>query len=391
MHGFSCAAWVGFLVVLTPQGVAAERETDLFGLVMMTRIVPSRADNEERGDNPVVGDQGIQAEDVRVAVVVHVFVTKALAVVFRLYAAKRGFDGGKDLGKTGHGSRPGHVECGSEMPASRQTQRFTHVCGKPDGCEFPRDPGKSADSSRLVADLSFDECQHLPAKRLETPFDVPALHGLPPVLACRRSYPNMDRSRSTSEGVRLVTQPARKPGWLTPATDYGPLGLFLAAYLKYDLMVATAVLVLAALVAVALGYAIARHVPKMALVSAGLVLVFGGLTLILKDATFIKMKPTIVQLLFAIVLGGGVALGRSPLKFVMGGALDLHDDAWRRLSLRFAAFFAVMAALNELVWRTQEEEFWVFFKVFGLLGLTVLFAMAQTPFMMRHRREEAGE
>ena len=338
-----------------------------------------------------MGDQGIEAEDVRVAVVVHVFVTKAPAVVFRLYPAKPGFDGGKGVGKTGHGSGPGHVERGSEMPASRQAQRFAHVRGKLGGCELPRSPGKGAGRSRLVADLSFDECQHLPAQRFETPFDVRVLHGLPPVLACGRSHPNMDRSRSASEGVRLVMQPARKPGWLTPATDYGPLGLFLVAYLKYDLMVATAVLVLAALVAVALGYVIARHVPKMALISAGLVLVFGGLTLVLQDATFIKMKPTIVQLLFAIVLGGGAALGRSPLKFVMGGALDLHDDAWRRLSLRFAAFFALMAALNELVWRTQEEEFWVFFKVFGLLGLTVLFAVAQTPFMMRHRREEAGE
>lgn len=187
-----------------------------------------------------------------------------------------------------------------------------------------------------------------------------------------------------------MSRQARKPGWLTPATDYGPLGLFLVAYQMYDLMVATAVLVLAALVAVALGYIIARHIPRMALVSAALVLLFGGLTLILQDDTFIKIKPTIVQLLFAIVLGGGVALGRRPLKFVMGGALDLHDDAWKILSLRFAAFFTVMAALNELVWRTQEEDTWVYFKVFGILGLTVLFAVAQAPFMMRHGREDTN-
>ena len=180
-----------------------------------------------------------------------------------------------------------------------------------------------------------------------------------------------------------------KPAWLTPATDYGPLGLFLAAYLLADLMVATGVLVLATLGAVTLGYLVARHVPKMAVVTAVLVSVFGGLTLALQDATFIKMKPTIVQLLFAALLAGGIAIGRSPLKFVLGGAFDLVDDAWRTLSIRFALFFTAMAGLNELVWRTQEEEFWVFFKVFGILGLTVLFAVAQAPFLMRHRRPDS--
>lgn len=180
-----------------------------------------------------------------------------------------------------------------------------------------------------------------------------------------------------------------KPGWLTPATDYGPLALFFAAYLLADLMVATGVLVLATLGAVTLGYLVARHVPKMAVVTAVLVSIFGGLTLALQDATFIKMKPTIVQLLFAAVLAGGVALGRSPLKFVMGGAFDLDDRAWRALSLRFAIFFTVMAGLNELVWRTQDEETWVFFKVFGILGLTLLFAVAQAPFLMRHRRSDS--
>lgn len=180
-----------------------------------------------------------------------------------------------------------------------------------------------------------------------------------------------------------------KPGWLTPATDYGPLALFLAAYLLADLMVATGVLVLATLGAVTLGYLVARHVPKMAVVTAVLVSIFGGLTLALQDATFIKMKPTIVQLLFAALLAGGVAIGRSPLKFVMGGAFDLVDNAWRTLSIRFALFFTGMAGLNELVWRTQDEETWVFFKVFGILGLTVLFAVAQAPFLMRHRQSDS--
>jgi intracellular septation protein len=145
-------------------------------------------------------------------------------------------------------------------------------------------------------------------------------------------------------------------------------------------------------VALGLSLAIARRVPLMPLITAGVVGVFGGLTLILQDETFIKMKPTIVQILFAAILLGGLVLGRPLLKPLMGAAWSMDDQGWRKLTFRFALFFLAMAGLNEAVWRTQSTDVWVSFKVFGILGLTLLFALAQTPLMRRHHlaAEEAG-
>ena len=181
------------------------------------------------------------------------------------------------------------------------------------------------------------------------------------------------------------------PRWLAPLTDYGPLAVFFAAYLLADLMTATAALMAATLAALALSYAVARRIPVMAVVTAAIVGVFGGLTLALQDDTFIKMKPTIVQLIFAAILFAGLALRRSPLKAVLGKALELDDAGWRSLSLRYALFFAAMAALNEAVWRTQSESFWVSFKVFGLAALTVAFTLAQMPLISRHQLAAKGD
>jgi len=181
------------------------------------------------------------------------------------------------------------------------------------------------------------------------------------------------------------------PRWLAPLTDYGPLAVFFAAYLLADLMTATAALMAATLVALVLSYAVARRVPVMAVVTAVIVGAFGGLTLALQDETFIKMKPTIVQLIFAAILFAGLVLRRSPLKAVLGRALELDSAGWRSLSLRYALFFVAMAALNEAVWRTQSESFWVSFKVFGLAALTVAFTVAQMPLISRHQLPAKGD
>ena len=189
-----------------------------------------------------------------------------------------------------------------------------------------------------------------------------------------------------------MSSAAQAPRWLSPVTDYGPLAAFFVAYLASDLMTATAALMAATAVALVVGYAVARRVPVMALIAAGLVGFFGGLTLIFADDTFIKMKPTIVMTLFAATLVGGLALGRQPLKFVLGHAIPIGDSGWRALTLRFALFFVAMAALNELVWRTQSELFWVNFKVFGLVGLYIAFSLAQIPFVARHMKQaEEGQ
>jgi intracellular septation protein len=183
------------------------------------------------------------------------------------------------------------------------------------------------------------------------------------------------------------------PRWLKPAVDYGPLAVFFVAYLLLGLMAATAALIAASLAALLAAWALERRVPPIPLVTAALVVVLGGLTLWLRDETFIKMKPTIVQLLFAAVLGGSVVLGRPVLKPLLGPMMPpLSDAAWRQFTLRYALFFLAMAALNELVWRTQSTDVWVTFKVFGLSGLTFLFILSQIPFVGRQARlTEAAE
>lgn len=176
----------------------------------------------------------------------------------------------------------------------------------------------------------------------------------------------------------------REPPWLRPAADYGPIAVFFLAYVLSDLLWATAALMAATAVVLAMSLTIARRVPLMPLITAGVVAVFGGLTLALQDDTFIKMKPTIVQVLFAAILLGGLALGRPLLKPLMGAAWSMDDRGWRKLTFRFGLFFLAMAGLNEAVWRTQSTDVWVSFKVFGILGLTLVFALAQTPLMRRH-------
>ena len=169
-----------------------------------------------------------------------------------------------------------------------------------------------------------------------------------------------------------------------PVTEYGPLVVFFGAYVLSDLITATAALMIATLAALVLSYAVSRRVPLMPLITAGVVGVFGGLTIWLNDETFIKLKPTIVQGLIAAVLLGGLAFGRSLLKPVLGSAWQMNDEGWRRLTFRFGIFFVAMALLNEAVWRTQSTDFWVSFKVFGIMGLTFLFILTQLPMLNRH-------
>ena len=185
----------------------------------------------------------------------------------------------------------------------------------------------------------------------------------------------------------MSTHSHRAPRWLQPAVDYGPLAIFFATYLAAGLMAATAAIIATSLIALALAWTLQRRVPLIPLITAGVVAVFGGLTLYLQDETFIKMKPTIVQLLFAAILLGGLAFGRALLKPLLGKMMPpMSDAAWRRFTFRYALFFVAMALLNELVWRTQSTDFWVTFKVLGLTGLTILFILTQMPFIARETR-----
>ena len=128
----------------------------------------------------------------------------------------------------------------------------------------------------------------------------------------------------------------------------------------------------------------------LALVTAIVVVVFGGLTLILQNETFIKLKPTIIYVLFAGLLLGGLAFGKALLGVVFDSVFHLTEEGWRKLTLRWAVFFLALAVLNEIVWRTQTTDLWFKFKTFGFLPLTLLFAHAQAPLIMKYETKDEG-
>ena len=169
------------------------------------------------------------------------------------------------------------------------------------------------------------------------------------------------------------------------AIEHGPLVVFFATFIFSNLMTATLSLVAATVIAVGVGLAVERRIATMPLITGGVVLIFGGLTLVFQDETFIKMKPTVVQALFASVLIGGLMINKPLLKPLLKNAWRLENLSWKILTRRFAMFFIVMAILNELVWRTQSTEFWVTYKVFGTIGITIVFTLTQLPFINRNQ------
>lgn len=183
----------------------------------------------------------------------------------------------------------------------------------------------------------------------------------------------------------------RPPAWLTPVCEYGPLAVFFVTYLLSDLYAATGAVMAATVVALALSYILSRKLPKLPLITAPILLVLGGLTLYLEDDTFIKIRPTLVNALFSLTLLVSAALGRQPLKFVVGPALRLDEAGWRKLTIRFGLFFGFLACMNEAVWRTQSDDFWVTYKVFGAMGLTLLFMLTQAPMINRHLQTAESE
>ncbi len=212
-----------------------------------------------------------------------------------------------------------------------------------------------------------------------------------------------------------MTENAAEPNWdeLRPqivklALELGPLVVFFIVNAKgqdildaypvlagwfggQPIIFATAVFMVAMAISLGLSALILKKIAVMPLVTAVVVLIFGGLTLYFQDSTFIKMKPTITNLLFAATLLGGLVFGQSLLKYVFGDVYKLKPEGWTVLTLRWGLFFLVLAGLNEVIWRNFSDDFWVAFKVWGIMPLTVVFSMFQLPVLSKYAPDPVSQ
>jgi intracellular septation protein len=168
--------------------------------------------------------------------------------------------------------------------------------------------------------------------------------------------------------------------------ELGPLVVFFLANSRLGIFWGTGAFMAATIVSLAVSRAVLGRIPTMPLVTAVFVFVFGGLTLWLQDDQFIKIKPTIVNGLFSAILAGGLLADRIFLKVVFGDVMRLKEEGWRKLTIRWALFFLILAGLNEIVWRSFSTDFWVSFKVFGIMPLTMAFAIAQVGLLKRYEQ-----
>lgn len=188
-----------------------------------------------------------------------------------------------------------------------------------------------------------------------------------------------------------MSEPMKSSPWVRGVVDYGAAVAFLVAILiTKSAITATWALVAGAAVALVIGLVVERRLAPMPLIAGVAALIFGGLTLFFHDERFIKMKPTVLNVLFGLALLGGVALRKNPLKALLGSSLTLPDEAWRTLAIRYGLFFFGVAALNEAVWRTQTTVTWAWFRFPGLLIVNFLFVLTQMPLMMRYAKAQEG-
>ncbi len=175
------------------------------------------------------------------------------------------------------------------------------------------------------------------------------------------------------------------------ALDLGPLAVFFTGNAYFGIMPATGMFMVATILSLGVSYSIEKKLSPMPIVTGIVVMVFGGLTLWLNNDLFIKLKPTIVNSIFAALLIGGLLSGRLFLKFLLDSAFQMPDDAWRKFTYRWIWFFVFLALLNEFIWRNYSTDFWVGFKLWGVFPISLLFALAQTPFLMKHQIKTSND
>ncbi len=178
-----------------------------------------------------------------------------------------------------------------------------------------------------------------------------------------------------------------RPQLIKIGLELGPLLVFFFVNANADIFAATAWFMGAMVVSLAFTWVLMKKIAVMPLVTGAVVLVFGTLTLLLQDDTFIKMKPTIVNSLFGVTLLGGLAFGQSLLRYVFGEVYRLKPEGWRKLTINWGLFFLFLAVLNEVVWRMFDTDFWVAFKVWGTMPITIVFSMLQLPLLTRYAEE----
>lgn len=189
----------------------------------------------------------------------------------------------------------------------------------------------------------------------------------------------------TDEPHKNDSQPQDLRGQLLKLlVEVGPLVVFFVMNARAGIFWGTGAFMVAIVISLIASRILFGRVPVMPLVTGVFVLVFGGLTLWLQDEQFIKIKPTLVNALFAGALFTGLLAGRSLLKIVFGEVFRLTDEGWRKLTFRWACFFTFLAVLNEVVWRSFSTDVWVSFKVFGIMPLTMIFAIAQMGLLKQH-------
>ena len=170
--------------------------------------------------------------------------------------------------------------------------------------------------------------------------------------------------------------------------DIGPLAVFFIFYTRSGLQASILPFMVATIIAVLFSYILEKKIPIMPTVGAAIVLLFGGLTIYFDNDVFFKMKPTIINVLFAVILYGGILINKPLLKYLLGAALKLEEEGWKILTQRWIGFFVALAVLNEIVWRTQSTDVWVNFKVFGILPITFIFTMTQFPLIKKYQIED---